>query len=123
MKENNTLEQTNTIQESAIQALQQKKGKAIVLLKLDNLDVAPSDYFVICHATSERHAESLAEAVEEKVYQQKGEEPWHKEGLENKEWILLDYVDVVVHIFLKEKRDFYSLEELWIDAEREDYNE
>jgi len=123
MKENNTVEQLNTIQDFAIKALQQKKGQAIVLLKLDHLDVAPTNYFVICHATSDRHAESLAEAVEEKIYEQKGEEPWHKEGFENKEWILLDYINVVVHIFLKEKRDFYSLEDLWIDAEREDYNE
>lgn len=104
-----------------VKGMQEKKGVEIVSLNLQNIDGADVSYMVICHATSNTHADGVARSVEETVYNESGETPWHSEGRENKEWILLDYVDVVVHIFLKSKREFYNLEELWGDAERTTY--
>ncbi len=99
-----------------VQALQDKLARQIVTLDLQDLPSAPADTFVICHGGSDRQVEALADAVEEKVRRQKNEKPYHREGSDAKEWILLDYVDVVVHIFQKQKREFYALEELWGDA-------
>lgn len=99
-----------------VKALQNKLARRIVTLDLHNLPSAPADTFVICHGGSDRQVEALADAVEEQVRQQKNEKPYHREGSETKEWILLDYVDVVVHVFQKQKREFYALEELWGDA-------
>ncbi len=100
-----------------VQGLQDMKGLEIVELNMKNVDGADVSYMVICHATSNRHGEGLARSVEETVLKAAGEKPWHAEGNEIGEWILLDYIDVVVHIFLKEKRDFFNLEDLWGDAE------
>ncbi len=99
-----------------VKALQDKLARQIVTLDLHNLQSAPAENFVICHGGSDRQVEALADAVEEQVRIQKNEKPYHREGSEAKEWILLDYVDVVVHIFQKQKRQFYALEDLWGDA-------
>ena len=101
----------------AVNGILEKKGKDIVTLDLRNVKNALTDYFIICHADSGTQVGAIAKGIEEEVYKKTGEDPWHKEGFENAEWILLDYVNVVVHIFLKEKRYFYSIENLWADAE------
>ena len=75
-----------------------------------------ADFFVLCTGTSNMHVSSLAEAVRDKLREQ-GERPWHVEGLENQRWGLLDFVDIVVHIFRQDAREFYALERLWGDAE------
>ncbi len=75
------------------------------------------DYFIVCHGTSRTHTESIADSIQDEVYKAIGENVWHKEGFLNSEWILLDYVDIIVHIFQKESREFYQLEKLWADAE------
>lgn len=116
MTEGHIVTQSTSLKESIFKALQDKKAKDIVSLDLRDLDSAPADIFIICHGTSDRHAEALAKNVIEEVEKNCHELPWHKEGFENKEWILLDYVDIVVHIFQKSKRDFYGIEELWGDA-------
>ncbi len=77
-----------------------------------------TDYFVICHGTSTRHALSIAEAVEERLEKEAGRAPGHVEGQRVAEWILLDYIDFVVHVFTEEKRAYYGLERLWGDAPR-----
>jgi ribosome-associated protein len=100
----------------AVQGIQDKKGIDIVSLDLQEVDGADIAYMIICQATSDTHAGGIARSVEEIIYNKTGEKPWHTEGMEKGEWILLDYVDVVVHIFLKEKREFYNLEDLWGDA-------
>ena len=79
---------------------------------------AVTDYFVICHATSKTQVEAIADKVEDEVLEKTGVKPYHIEGKDNTEWILIDFVDVVVHIFLQSARSFYQLEELWADAER-----
>ena len=100
-----------------IEGIQEKKGHEIITLNLKNLKISIADYFVICHADSRTQVEAIADSVEDFVYKKTKEKVWHKEGKQNAEWILLDYIDVVVHIFQKETRVYYGLERLWGDAE------
>jgi len=100
-----------------INSIQEKKGNDILSLNLGNIDGAVSDYFIICHGNSTTQVEAIASFVEEEVRKKGKGKVWNKEGYENLQWILLDYVDVVVHIFLKETREFYNIEGLWADAE------
>ena len=109
------------LSEIIIHGMQEKKGNEIVRLDLRNIRSAVSDYFVICHADSSVQVNALAKSVEDEVYKALQQEPWHKEGFEHGEWILLDFVDVVVHIFKTDKRKFYGIEELWGDAELDYY--
>jgi len=78
---------------------------------------AVADFFIICSGNSDRQVDSISESIEEYVYKNIKENPWHAEGKTNKEWILLDYIDVVAHIFKLESREFYALESLWGDAQ------
>jgi ribosome-associated protein len=103
--------------EVAVKALEDKKAKEISILDLRNLKIRPVDVFIICHGDSDRQVEAIAKSVEEELFKHLKEKPWHREGFVNKEWILLDYVDVVIHVFEKEKRMFYGIEELWGDAD------
>jgi ribosome-associated protein len=102
--------------DAAVKGMQEKKALDIVVLSLKTIKGAVSDYFVICSGSSDKQVDAIAGSVEEEVYKAMQEDPWHKEGQENKEWILLDYVNVVVHVFLQERRNFYGLEELWGDS-------
>jgi ribosome-associated protein len=115
--------QTNSekLTQIIINGIQEKKGKEIISLNLTNLNNSVSNYFVICHGNTKIQVEAIADSVVENVRNKLGDKPWHKEGFENAEWILLDYVDVVVHIFQETKRAFYSLEKLWADAEVKEY--
>ncbi|PCJ81149.1 MAG: ribosome silencing factor [Flavobacteriales bacterium] len=105
---------------AVIHGIQEIKGEEITCLNLKNIDSAVCDYFIICHGNSHRHVSAIAESVEEEIRKKTGEKPWHREGKENAKWILLDYVDTVVHIFTKETREFYNLEDLWADAEEKE---
>jgi ribosome-associated protein len=107
--------------EMIVKGIQEKQGKAIVSLQLGVLPNTVCEYFVICHGTSRTQVEAIADAVEHFVKTNLGQKVWHREGFENSEWLLLDYSDVVVHIFQEETRDFYRLEKLWADAVRTDY--
>ena len=107
---------SHTLVKAVIEAIKEHKGKEVVSLDLRGIEAAVCDYFVVCHGTSNTHISSLAENVRKDVSKKMKEKPWHVEGESNKEWVLLDYFDVVVHIFNKEKRDFYKLENLWADA-------
>lgn len=100
-----------------IKGIQEKKGKNIICLNLKGVQNAVTDYFIICHGDSNTQVEAIANSVDYEVKKSTGENPWHKEGFQNAEWILVDYVNVVVHIFQKDFRDFYNLEKLWGDAE------
>ena len=107
--------------QSIVHGIQEKKGQDIISLNLSNLTNSVSNYFVVCHGNTKVQVEAIADAVEENVRNKIGDKPWHKEGFENAEWILLDYVDVVVHIFQESSRTFYNLEKLWADAEIKEY--
>lgn len=100
--------------------IQEKKGENITKLNLQGVDGAVSEYFVICEAQSSTQVMAIKDSIEEEVRKALGEKPWHVEGTENGEWVLLDYVNVVAHIFQPEKRTFFNLEGLWADAERND---
>ena len=99
-----------------IEAMEDAKAKNIVVIDLQDIDHAITNYFVICHGTSKPQLEAIADRVIEKSIKNLKAKPWHKEGFENAEWILLDYVDVVVHIFREDRREFYQLEKLWADG-------
>ncbi|MFA8434456.1 MAG: ribosome silencing factor [Marinifilaceae bacterium] len=101
---------------AVIEGLQEKKGIEIVKIDLKKIDNTVCKYFVVCNGSSNTHVSSLADSVEEYVRENLREKVWHKEGYQNAQWILLDYADVVVHIFQKEYRDFYQIENLWADA-------
>jgi len=117
MVKNKVLNESTYISELAIFGIQEKKGNEIVRLDLRNINSSVSDYFVICHADSSTQVKAIANSIEEEIFKATQQEPWRKEGLEYGEWILLDYIDVVVHIFRTDKREFYGVEDLWGDAE------
>jgi ribosome-associated protein len=100
-----------------VKGIQEKKGVDIVILNLNNVDNAVADYFVICTGNSDSQMDAITDSIEKEVKEGIKERPWHREGFQNKEWILLDYVNVVVHVFRKDVRSNYGLEDLWGDAE------
>jgi ribosome-associated protein len=104
------------LMKSVVKGMQEKKAKEIVSIDLREIKNAIADFFIVCHADSRTHIDAIARSVEEMVFNKSGEEPIHREGFTNSEWILLDYTNVVVHIFLQEKREFYGIERLWADA-------
>lgn len=109
------------LSELAVHGIQEKKGEDIVRLDLRNILSSVSDYFIICSANSGTQVKAIADSVEKEIYKGTQTDPWHKEGFEHADWIVLDYVDVVIHIFKTEKRQYYGIEELWGDAEATSY--
>lgn len=105
------------IRDFIVRGMQEKKGQDIVVMDLRRVKNAICDYFVLCSGTSDTQIDSISTSIEEEVYKASKQDPWHREGKTNREWILLDYVDVVAHVFKKERRSFYDLEQLWGDAE------
>lgn len=105
-----------------VDALLDKKGKNVVSLDLREIKDTPSDFFIIVHGDSTTQVRALHDNVLEET-KKAGFLPYHKEGGEGAEWMIIDFVDVTVHVFYREKRDFYALEELWNDAKRTDYEE
>jgi len=116
MKEPKAEANSDILAELVVKGMQEKKASDIVVLNLKSLKNAVSDYFVIASATSDTQLEAIASSIEEEIYKATRQNPWQSEGRTNREWVLLDYVDVVAHVFLKDKREFYALEELWGDA-------
>lgn len=107
---------TKKLVETIAEAISDKKGQDIVALDLSGFDGAVTQSFVICNADSTTQVGAIAAGVEDKVREVLGEKPWRMEGLTNSLWVVIDYVDVVVHIFQTELREYYKLEELWADA-------
>lgn len=103
---------------TVVEAMDSIKGKEIVTLDLRETGTAVTDYFVICHANSKTQVDAIADKVIDQVWEKERVKPYHVEGRDNTEWILIDFVDVVVHVFLQSARSFYQLEELWADAEK-----
>ena len=102
--------------ESVIKGIFEKKGQNVLKIDLRKLENRITDYFVICHASSGTQVSAICDSVDDTVRKEAGEKPSHIEGLDNSFWVLLDYGNVIVHIFLEEYRNFYSLESLWADA-------
>lgn len=99
-----------------VQGMQEKKAEDIVIIDLTKIKNAIASYFVVCTGNSDTQINAIAESVQDEVKKKTNDTPWSSEGRTNREWVLLDYSDVVVHVFSKEKRKFYALEDLWGDA-------
>ena len=117
MTKKNTKISSDELAETIIQGIQERKGEEIVKIDLKEVDGAVTDYFIICQANSTTQVVAIKDSIEEFVRKNVGEKPWHVEGTANAEWVILDYVDVVAHIFLPERREYFNLEGLWADAE------
>jgi len=102
-----------------VEAIKERKGKDIVVLDLQNLEQSIADYFIVCHGDSSTQVDAIADFIDREVRSKLQEHPINKEGLDNLQWVLFDYADVVVHIFQEEYRKFYKLEELWADAKKD----
>ncbi|HRJ31235.1 MAG TPA: ribosome silencing factor [Cyclobacteriaceae bacterium] len=103
--------------DAIVKGMQEKKALDIQILDLRKIKNAVADFFVICSGGSDKQLDAIADSVDEQVYKALQENPWHVEGKHNKEWVLLDYFDVVAHIFRNDKREFFALEKLWGDAD------
>ncbi len=109
--------QTN-LTEVAIKTIQEKLGRDIVLIDFERAKGSLFDYYIICTANSPSHADSLAEKIEEEIFKALHIRPHKREGLQNCRWVLLDYFDTIIHIFLQETRDFYNIESMWNDVKQ-----
>jgi|TARA_B100000902_G_scaffold228498_1_gene216906 ribosome-associated protein len=99
-----------------VRGIEEIKGQDIEILDLREIENTVCDYFVICNGTSNTQVNAIVNSVQKLVSKTLREKPWHVEGSNNAEWVLLDYVDVVVHVFQKQIREFYNIEGLWGDA-------
>lgn len=99
-----------------IKGMEEKKASNIVLMDLRNINQSMTDFFVICSGSSNTQVDAISQSIEEEVIKVHKERPWRSEGKSNGQWVLMDYVNVVVHIFLEDTRGFYRLEDLWGDA-------
>lgn len=103
--------------ETIIEGIKKKKGKEIVILNFDKIENVICHFFIICHGDSNTQVSAISKSIEKEVEENMNIRIGHREGLENSQWLLLDYFDIVVHIFQKEYREYYKLEDLWADAE------
>lgn len=111
-------EQVNTEKKRdlILEAILEKKGLKISVIDLREVEHAISDYFIICHGESTTQVDAIAESVEKKLKEEAKIRAHHVEGKQNSQWVLLDYFDILVHVFQEEYRSFYMLEELWADG-------
>jgi ribosome-associated protein len=116
-KKNASAAQTTSLLDAIVQGMQEKKAKNITIINLAGIEHRVCDYFVICDADSTTHVNAIADSLEESVIKKTGEKPYHSEGYANAEWILIDYVNIVAHVFMRETREFYNIEGLWADGE------
>lgn len=107
---------TEKTKNAILEGIQKIKGKDITLIDLNTIQHSECGYFIICHGNSNTQVDSIGHSVEETVKDKTGEYVWHREGYNNSIWVLLDYGEIVVHVFQKEARNFYNLEGLWADA-------
>ena len=115
--------QTKKLVSTIAEGIFKKKGKRVVSLDLSKIENSICKYFVICHGESTTQTAAIGESVIEVVRNEMGEKPIHREGFQQANWVLLDYGDVIVHIFLESYRELYSLEDLWADAKFETISE
>jgi len=117
------LTRNSKIIKTIISAIQQKKGQKILSLDLRKIPEAVADFFIICEAGNQPQIRAISDFVEEQVKKQCDENPYRHEGYQMLQWVLIDYVNVVVHVMLSENRKFYKLEEMWSDADVKEHND
>lgn len=106
----------NTLLEYIIKGIEEVKGYDITILDFTNLENTITDYFIICTGNSNTQVSAISNSVERYVRKHIKEKPWHIEGTDNEQWVLMDYISVVLHIFQQEYREYYDLENLWGDV-------
>ena len=106
-----------------INAIQEKKGENIISLDLRKVNEAVADFFIICEASNQPQVRAISDFVEHEIKEKCDEYPYRHEGMKNLQWVLIDYVNVVVHVMLAETRKFYKLEEMWSDAVTQEHEE
>ena len=114
------LTKNSKILKAIVHAIQEKKGEHVVSLDLRRIPEAVADFFIICEASSTVQVKAIADFVEDHLKKSLGELPYRHEGMQAAHWVLIDYVNVVVHVMQSETRKFYKLEEMWSDAETDD---
>jgi ribosome-associated protein len=102
--------------ELIIEAIQEKKGHQILSIDLSLVENAICECFIICHGESNTQVGAISDSIERKLKEEAGIRAHHVEGLQNSQWVLMDYFDILVHVFLEEYRSFYALEDLWADG-------
>ena len=107
---------TEALISKIIGGIEEVKGDEVNLLDLREIKNSFCSYFIICNGTSNTHVNAIVNSIQKTVSKTLKEKPYHTEGQENSEWVLIDYIDIVVHVFQKQKRDHYNLENLWGDA-------
>lgn len=107
---------TEITKDAILEGIKKIKGRNISVVDLNTIQHSECGYFIICHGSSNTQVDSIAQSVEDTVKEQTGEKVWHSEGYKNSIWVLLDYGEIVVHVFQEQARDFYNLEGLWADA-------
>ena len=117
----NSKTEAEILKDLIIESIEDKKGEGITLINLTEVTDAISDYFIICHADNTPQVRAIADNVSFNVKKEIRELPLHVEGMNNLEWVLIDYFNIVVHVFYKEKREFYNIEELWNDGKITEY--
>ena len=110
------LENTDVLLANILKGIEEVKGNDIEILDLRSIETAVCDYFVICNGTSNTQVNAIVNSVQKVVSKELKDKPWHVEGTDNAEWVLMDYVSIVVHVFQKEIREYYNIEGLWGDA-------
>jgi ribosome-associated protein len=115
----NNFVSSEELTKAIVEAMQEKKANDIVVLDLRELNGAVCEFFVVCHGDSDTQVQAIADGIERDIKTNLQERPWHSEGKESAQWMLLDYVNVVAHVFYHEAREFYDIEGLWGDAKVE----
>ncbi|MEQ9262534.1 MAG: ribosome silencing factor [Owenweeksia sp.] len=105
------------IVDSIVEGMEGVKGQNITIFNLSDIENSVCDFFVICDGNSNTQVNAISDSIEKVVREKLNDKPWHVEGRDNSEWVLLDYVNVVAHVFQKDIREFYDLDSLWSDAE------
>jgi len=122
MTKTQTEKDSESLINAVIEGIDRKKGLDIIKIDLTKINHSECNYFIICHGNSNTHVDAIAHSVEDTVEEMIGERAWHKDGYKNSLWILLDYADIMVHVFQHDTRNFYNLENLWADAVIEEIN-
>jgi ribosome-associated protein len=120
MRKTKKITESELLCNTIVEGMQENKARDIVVLDLRNLSSAVCDFFVICSGESSTQVDGISNSVTRYTRKVMKEKPWRIEGKNISEWILLDYIDVVAHIFYKDARSFYDIEDLWADAKRKD---
>ena len=108
---------SETLSDVIVKGMQEKKASDIIVMDLRKIKNAVADFFVICSGNSDKQLDAISDSIDAEVFKKFQENPWHTEGKNNKEWMLLDYINVVAHVFRKDRRAYYALERLWGDAD------